>query len=109
LPFSSRKRQGEAAWITVAREELPGHLTWPGFCRSMSWANSVPFKLRCSDNMKFGYYLKMAQILDMAPIVFINKVICEMESRKTLNMEVEYGEAGTQAARQEPFVRRAYR
>lgn len=76
-----RKVDDEAAWITVARQSLPGHLTWPGFCRTMSWPGSVPAQSRCSDNMKLGTYLSAARALGLDPVVFLERVVCEMDSR----------------------------
>lgn len=83
----SRKLEGEAAWVSVARQYLPSHLTWGGFCRLMSWPGSVPFQSRCSDNMKLGTYIKAAAALDLDAMVFLERVICEMDSRKTPIME----------------------
>lgn len=81
------KVESEAAWVRIAREQLPSHLTWGGFCRLMSWPGSVPFHSRRSDNMKLGKYIQAAAALDLDTMVFLEKVICEMESRKSPIME----------------------
>jgi hypothetical protein len=86
-----RKLEGEAAWVAVARECLPSHLTWPGFCREMGWPGSVPFVSRKSDNLKLATYLKAAKSLDLDPMVFLERVVCEIDSRSKLNMEVPDG------------------
>jgi hypothetical protein len=53
----------------------------------MGWPGAVPFQSRGSDNMKLGNYIKAAAALDLDTMVFLEKVICEMESRKSPIME----------------------
>jgi len=82
-----RKTDTEAAWVTVAYKHLPGHLTWPGFCRLMNWPGHVPGHARKNDDMRLSHYVKAARALGGEPHAFVHAVLDEMESRKQPKME----------------------
>jgi hypothetical protein len=87
--MSHRRTDDEAAWVTVARRYLPGHMTWSGFCRVMGWPGYVPAHTRRSDRHELEFYVRAARALGGDTAAFVRVVLKEMDSRKPPNMEVE--------------------
>ena len=79
---NQRKRENEAAWVTVAHARLPGHLTWAGFCRTLGWRGSVPVDKRVSDNLKLEFYARAARSLGMNTAWFISEIMAELKRRQ---------------------------
>ena len=85
---AKRQRDSEAAWVTVARSSLPGHLTWAGFCRTMGWPGYIPTNPRTRDDQYLSFFERVSAALQLDLLEFFTLVVLEKERRKSPNMEV---------------------
>jgi hypothetical protein len=83
-----RRVEDEASWVSVARRELPGHLTWAGFCRLMRWPGMVPTHPRTHEDQPLSFMERAAAALEMEVPEFIRMVLDERRARTHPDMEV---------------------
>ena len=86
-----RKTGNEAPWVAVAYRNLPGHLTWPGFCIVMFGHRSTPQKTRLVEYPKLDFLIRCAETLAIEPLEFIAEVMAELAARKQSHKEVGNG------------------